>query len=547
MNQEAAAAAKSLLPKSPISPSASAGSTSPIETKEIVNHKSVEKVAPPEIARNVKNIFESGQFTDLHEVKKLVVDCPKPGADETTCVVENEPVRLEGVCRETDRNMEGEQVKRGATKKLTTQWKTQKNTFQANKGPIKLAEDEGKVIENDPAQRDDVIRETDESDEILPSRGYTKKFAQKFQMPKEESKVKKRAIKLVDDPTAQTIVLENEPEQQKEGIARSDEKVEDDLQIEDGRTTKLAGMWQNRKDDSAPIKRQPIVIERDGGPTILESEPAQTDPNIVKGGTQDDYMVGNEAGRIRNIAGSFGADQVENGDDRPRKEKIYIERETGAVVLENEPEQTAEGIVRGDVITRQEEFHILKRGAAKKLVNRWKQNEEDASQTQSSTDKVKGKPAWMVEIEQAREAGVYENEPDNQRDDIAREEDIYEQPELIPESVRNMRAMWATRDAENTEPGEKTPQVIMRPRKKKVIPEPEPEPEPEEKPRRGRAVRGRGRKAKEPEPEPQPEPQKPGRKGKKPPPPAEPEPPPPQKGAPFGAFKLKSVKKPPRK
>jgi len=68
----------------------------------VVNRQHVEKVAPPEITKNVRRMFESGEIADRHQVPKRIVRIEDEMAVESSGVFENQPTLIaDDVIRDT--------------------------------------------------------------------------------------------------------------------------------------------------------------------------------------------------------------------------------------------------------------------------------------------------------------------------------------------------------------------------------------------------------------------------------------------------------------
>ena len=460
-------------------------------------------------------MFESGHLPDLHPTKKTTIDEPAPESG----VYENKPVELEGVVRSSDVNMEGEELQKGMTKNLLDEWKKKGEEDDTHKElqMINVAEDEGRIIENEPVMRTDVVRECDihPSDELVIEKGYTKNLKEQLLSQKDKPKERK-VIKLVENEEVETVfentpvplegvvraddetddthfergkaknlasyfltrndevtvkkepvrierdnvgptVLENEPEVL-EGVVRASDPPRDEIGIKlsKGHAKNMASQWQKQNEDEAPrAVKQPIKIEMaNQGPTVVENEPIELEGVVRCDTVVEDVIPGNR-GRTKDIADIFmkGDEQTASAPKRP----IEIEKAEGPVVLENQPAPVAEGVVRSDTYT---DDVTLQKGHTKSLLRQWSTKQEE----NASPKRPDGKPAWVKEIEAAKESGgVYENEP-VENDDVVRETDVpdCEKSQCIPDNyTASLKTMWMKKaeDEEQLNRRDRVPEV----------------------------------------------------------------------------------------
>ena len=477
-----------------------------------VNKILIEKLQAPKIASSMRQMFETGDFVDLHSIRKLEItrdDAPEAG------VYENEPTTMEGVVRESDEVTEGEVLEEGMTKNIVTAWKQ----FSVDKGTeaklstitIDTSMSGPAELENQPIRLDGVTREADPLNEVIvPEEGFTNKLRYKFLYP-EETKVPRGPIKLVereDEP----VVYENEPCEQDPGVVRSDYEqeqmeydsgyirnvagffatVSDDtrkskapividrsnvtilesqpifldnvvresdmadvdaqLSLEAGRTRNLASRWQNVEDSGPKERRQPINMDLAPEAGVLENEPVVLDNVIRCDAPMEDVMLPGAPGRIKTIAGRFISPT--GGNEGKRKDMIQIEMAAESGVVENTPSELSADIVRCDAHTEdQNEVHI-DQGTAGSLKQRWREHEEDHMKIRSCQDFQEGpKSRWVNEIDNkdSNYGGIFENDP-NELQGVVREGDINpdeNQGEFIESNFsKSMKSMWLTREAE---------------------------------------------------------------------------------------------------
>lgn len=355
-----------------------------------------------------------------------------------------------------------------------------------------------------PEKDDDDDDEEDDDEEEGESNqpGRIRNLAGFFATQRDEPKtVKKKRFEVTDAEDA--IVAENEPEERLEGVIRADDpgEWEKPIELEKGWAKNMANLFLNRQQqETGSTSKKPFVMDiEEGAQTIvLENEPVILE-GVVRSVDKTEDVIG-KRGRIKNIAGRFANPQSDDATD-------------------------------GSSSSYWRDPADLDSGRTRNVADRWKNqrfddDDDDAPSSPTST----GKPKWMVELESAKEYGVFENEPEV-RSDVVRADD--EQPDVISaQHTRNLRKMWSQierdegvgRDA--AAPSRRS-DIVIRPKKKEPSPEPEPPPPPpveETKPTRrfGGVAAGKvgggpgkfasvyGRQAKKektpPPPEPEPEP-----------------------------------------
>ena len=479
-----------------------------------VNWQTVEKVAAPEITKNVRARFESGEVAK-REVKKSFNREFKPPAESGT--FENEPSELdETVVRGGEMEDEQQKPQAGATRQKLSDWKVKgSQSTTTSRGPINVAEDAGCVLESQPQVRDDVTRETDEiGTNGLPEQGKAKNMLNHWTtMNDNQPKQKRPAIKLVEKDEGPAI-YENQPSEVPEGVVRGEDYT-DDVKLEPGQARNLQGYWAGVSDDKAtqreavkidyesgPVirenqptvredvvresdtlqadrnltlqagharnvasnflekdtgpgeRKQPIDLDTSSGPVVTENEPAAQQEHVIRGG---DYSteVRTEAGHTRNIRNVF-ANPEDKWANRQR-EKIQIDTSSAPQVVENEPMQLDDSVVRGGDAGMSVDINS---GRTRNMLDVWAVKEADANTVKTSSTMVDGKPVWTREIEVAKDSGVYENEP-MVREDVVKHDEM--EPDMVPaHKATNMRNMWTTREEEEERrlQKERTPEVM---------------------------------------------------------------------------------------
>eukprot|EP00918_Siedleckia_nematoides_P012301 GHVU01026960.1.p1 GENE.GHVU01026960.1~~GHVU01026960.1.p1 ORF type:complete len:441 (+),score=82.06 GHVU01026960.1:358-1680(+) len=428
----------------------------------------------------MKSLFESGNASKNRESKKI-----DPRSDLNAApgsgVYENEPEQRPDVIRESDLIPEFEisLMDKGIAKNMVNKFKTGNVGDQKaskKKGPVKLYDEntaEPVMSENQPKQRQDVVREEDDAEDVQPRVGYTKNLADKF-LNKKDSAPKKRVIRLVENEDEGPIVYENNPEERQD-VVKSGTKNWGTDDLESGRTQNMAGYWANYKEESK-VEKQKVVIDREGGPVILENEPEQGLEGVVRGDDPDNNVVHVQAGHARGLATRFL--NMEQDKDIPRERKPIKLVEDGAepIILENEPE-VLEGVVRSDAFVQPSE--LIDTVKSKNLHSMWQQAEGEQHLPQ--TARAKGgapKPQWLLEIEAAQQQSMQAmNDEDEEEEDD--EEYIPEQTVVPQNKAKNLRAMWNNRDQDDEEP-KATPAEVNKPRRFIAQPTPKKPAEPEQ-------------------------------------------------------------------
>ena len=470
-----------------------------------VNCQPVEKIAIPEIAKTVRNMFESGQIPDRHEIKKITPELEIPSefgvfenkpnetregvvqssisvsqepevqkgttksllnqwkqkGEEKFCadkkpiniaeaegkVLESEPVIREDVAREDQ--VENITIARGQTQILKEQWATKKD-FQKESKPVRLVENENEepmIAENTPIKRTDVSREEDSTEEIWLKKGYAKDLAGFWSQPKNENGAGREKSPIELPRGTEPSIVENVP-QKLDGVVRADDPAESPVSIEKGRAKMMANMWQTKKDETT---KQPFKLEMDINQDevgVYENKPVEREGVVKSGATQDEVM--GTRGVIKSMTGKFL-----QKDDEPRKPKeaIVIDFDQGPSVHENEPTPAAPDVIKSESSPVVE--LPVKQGITKNLVQQWKNQEIE--KTKQPESKLFVDPNLVLEAAKAQESGIFENQP-AVRDDVIREVD--NEPEMIPvKKTRNTREMWNKMGQEDDSHKNKLPEV----------------------------------------------------------------------------------------
>ncbi len=483
-----------------------------------INRILIKKITPPKKAKDVAGIYEEGTFTDLHYPVKH--DLSKEAVPEHG-VYENQPSEpLPNLFRETD-FVTPDLLQPGALGELLADWKMKgkQTLLAARKAPIKIDKEKSgpELLENEPIVREGVLREKDpnESDVNKPQAGTAKNLHDIWINATDTVSVTKKPINLVEDPSAPTV-FESQPIV-RDNVIRNTDKVEEN-QFEQGAAKGLVGYWKTVTDE-VQVNKKPINV-REGKEIVLESQPivregvvresdAQADlretmqQNAYTRQVREAYLeaqrqaalhkgkavqleLATDGGVLENepivrtdvVKSDITMEDFLPSDRHTQKlAQRYVEiaqdnfaggarglieiDRSGGVICENEPAQLAEGIIRGGASGQELNFV---EGATRSMVDQWK-GKGDAEFKRH----LQGKPQWVLEIEQAQEAGVYESQP-IVREGVIREVDQVEHSQaVVPNQfARGMRDMWLNREEHEEEKARRAregqPQV--RPKKK---------------------------------------------------------------------------------
>merc|ERR1712168_1419315 len=300
-------------------------------------------------------------------------------------------------------------------------------TKPLQKKEIKLVEDginSESNFENQPVVRTDVIRESDAQNKINIESGHLKGIKDVY-IQGQERKIEKAPI-IIDRSNAG--IIENEPVRL-EGVVREGDSSDNNFGPCGG-AKQMREKWLTMGDDSNQSKK-PFQMDIDPqGAIILESTP-EVRSDVVRG---DDVIdnVSTESGYSKKLA-----DRFKNwGDDKPNVErKISIDQSQGCI-LENEPEQRTDVVKSGGPSGWEVDFEA---GRTKNLKQNWISAAQEA-------DAPKSKPLWQMELEAAKESGVYENEPE-QNQGVIRECDVVQSTD-VPVQTKNLKNLWLNKEAD---------------------------------------------------------------------------------------------------
>ncbi|CAD5120850.1 DgyrCDS9402 [Dimorphilus gyrociliatus] len=315
--------------------------------QEPVNRRVVEKVAPPAIAQNVRKMFETGEIPDVHEVRKTKIDLrAKDGG-----VFENEPCVRNDVIRGNDTSMdELKSLEKGTAKTLKNKWmnistEEKESKEKKKKDPIKLfneSECTPIVAENQPVVRDDVTKSDYVPDNLDFERGKIKNLGNYFKEAAQEQNTTKTAVKngpIRIEKSHEPTVHENQPVK-REDVFREDYSQDDREVLEKGKAKTLAKTFLESQKDNKGERKQPIVIDKAAGPTVLENQPEFRDDVVREDCSDLEELrkISSEKGKIKNMASSFIS--------RKDQEKPQLTRPTPRLRdhwLESDGQQTTDG------------------------------------------------------------------------------------------------------------------------------------------------------------------------------------------------------------
>ena len=174
---------------------------------------------------------------------------------------------------------------------------------------------------------------------------------------------------------------------------------------------------------------------------MLESTPLVRE-DVVRCDEPVEDVIPVSTGRASKMAARFLNWQEEEDKKEKPKRVIEIDRSQEVSVIENEPEERTDVVKSGGPTGWEIE---LEAGRTRNIRDQWLTAAEEVDAPPPSDQDKSSKPLWMIELEAARESGVYENDPE-EREDVVREQDVNEEPNLIPElHTKNLRNRWLNR------------------------------------------------------------------------------------------------------
>lgn len=274
-------------------------------------------------------------------------------------VVENQPCRRTDVVREEDDTEAEVLLKRGFARDLAGFWSVPRDQDVTTlRETIDLAALRGTgdpgVVENQPLRLEGVVRADDPVDDesLSIERGLTRSLATQWSTRQDEPTTKQPFRMELDVDPNETAVFENVP-QQLEGVIRSSEPVRETMG-QRGQIRNITMKYTETPADTAP-RRPPAMVAIDlaEGPAVLENEPVAVDPSVVRSVWTDVDDGAPQPGMTRSILQRWTSQDVDDADrSASTKPAWLVEWETtpeGSGVFENEP------VMRDDV-TREEDY-----------------------------------------------------------------------------------------------------------------------------------------------------------------------------------------------
>jgi len=354
-------------------------------------------------------------------------------------VAENEPVRRSDVIHSDDICEEGEFVQRGTTKTLLNRWSSSvpHQPATSSRRPIVVAEDEGRVLESEPTRRADVVHADDvtDPDAEMVQKGTTKSLLSQWKVKgSEEFKSERKVINIAE---AEGKIAESQPVRRSDVVHADDVSEEADQRVERGMARSLMTQWSQKSNEEFRVERKPIVLAEAEG-KIVESEPIRRD-DVVHHDDLDTSGDSVSKGMTKNLLSQW---TVKGSEQFMAERQPIILAEAEGKIAENEPE------VRSDVV-RADDWHVegeqIQRGMAKSLVNQWKTKGQEEF-------RVERKPIIVAEVE----GQVLENEPEV-RTDVVRSDEIQTEGESIRRgTTRSLLTQLKTKAAEEYKPQRKS-------------------------------------------------------------------------------------------
>ena len=351
----------------------------PIERPDVVKAEETLESVPVKqgITKSLVSQWKNMK-TDVVEVNKAAIKINEGDG----LVAESEPITRTGVLKENDDVISTDVVKKGTTKALLNQWTTQKQSGPSKK-EIVISQSDGHIAENQPATREDVVRESDiQLADLMVSKGTTQNLLKKW-----------------------TTGANSAVKQDNEEAAEISKSVK-------GMTKKLLNQWTEKSDEAYVPSRKSITIEADAG-CVAENVPIVRD-NVVRSDESSFDLEIVRKGWAKNLTNQWNTGSLSTATKDESQEKKIIINEDGGCIAENDPSPKREDVVREDQRT---EDQLPLKGQTSFLKQQLISRKHDTS--------VRKEPIKLCE-DSRDEKIVAENEP-LKRDDVAREEDVCEE------------------------------------------------------------------------------------------------------------------------
>lgn len=275
------------------------------------------------------------------------------------------------------------------------------------------------VFESQPQVNPDVVHSGEAAEEALPEVGTARNMASRYLQMTEESKSppssSSRSPREIVIAADTRVEYESQP-QKNPDVVTSDTQVEEYVP-EKGFARNLASRFKELESTakSPPLSpgrhkefTPPRELEQQSPQVRREAQPAASDPEVVHSGDLLEEKLP-EKGTARNMMQRFKQLEAESksppGPARAKKEFTPPPGEAGVYentpktfqadynrpaesgIVENEPAQRGD-VSRGDEPPRYEE-ELPERGAAKNMVNKWRQLESESAKAKSPGSRPK--------------------------------------------------------------------------------------------------------------------------------------------------------------
>ncbi|XP_077986545.1 uncharacterized protein LOC144440944 isoform X3 [Glandiceps talaboti] len=358
----------------------------------------------------------------------------------------------------------------GVAKSLRARWESGQVSNAEKKErtkidiPTRLTDDEeevsstGEVVENNPTPRDDVIRESDQKEEVFSSN--TRKLrsmwetgeVQTSQRPvKPKIEIPVRSLE-DDDEEDSGHIAENQPVR-RDDVVRSDDTPSENIVFSSARS--LKDRWEKGEVESvANIQKEKVEIPvRDSddyeseGDQVYESKPVQRDDVVRESDEVRGAVLSTNAKSLRDKWERGDVDHIEIKKERieiPHSSDENYEGDESGQMSENEPEY------RPDLARESDSSDSTPvTASAKSLKDRWEAG--DVTHAEFKSEKIEMTPKLLEDYEGYVDDGqTTENEP-TQREDLARETVESPEPVKLSVSASAMRNKWEAGEIEHAD------------------------------------------------------------------------------------------------
>ena len=378
-----------------------------VRCDEVEHQVSVAKGSTKQLLNSWKNMKDK-------QVKKTNVEIKE---EDGRCV-ESEPVQNPDVIRADDKIDYNGSITKGKTSQLLGQWQNQSSlgsgSSSRDRTPLFVDEQDGKVVENQPAMSD-MAREGYDEDTSLKSvqRGTANNLKLQWQKMNEENSYKKNKRIVISETDGK--VVEKEPVTL-DGVARESEVISDVVNkgqtksllkqwqqgneqsqaqkqvvdVKEGMTKNLLSQWNQKSNEQFQKVQKDIIIREEDG-HVSENMPSERSDEVVKSGVGPEETRGlvGQARKAKELLMNSNYKQ----NERKGPIKLWDETTDAQTVIENEP------IQRTDVCKEEDaSFDVVAtKGFAKSIAGRWGKEQKEEKKE--------------VKLEYAEGPAVYENQP----------------------------------------------------------------------------------------------------------------------------------------